>query len=108
MKVGHVSSTILGVMIKSQCNIYINKLRVTLNNIFCSSLNFSMGSTEEKFISRDTARHFSTLFGTRASCSISGTDLEKCINIQIDILHFKYPDISNEDTMGTISNKSCT
>jgi len=40
-----------------------------------------MGSTEEKFISRDTARHFSTLFGTRASCSISGTDLEKCVNM---------------------------
>lgn len=67
--------------IKSQWNVYINKLQVTLNNIFCSSLNFSMGSTEEKFISRDTARHFSTFFGTRASCSISGTDLEKFVNM---------------------------
>jgi hypothetical protein len=77
---------------------------VTLNNIFCSSLNFSMGSTEEKFISRDTARHFSTLLGTRASCSISGTDLEKCVNIYIDILQFMYTNTTNDDTMGIIRN----
>jgi hypothetical protein len=62
---------------KSQFIIYKYKLYTTLNNIFCSSLNFSIGSTEEKLISLDTARHFSTFLGTLASCSTSGTDLGK-------------------------------
>ncbi len=37
-------------------------------------LNFSMGSVELKLISLETARHFRIFFGTRASCSNSGTD----------------------------------
>ena len=44
-----------------------------LFNTFCSNLNFSMGSMEEKLISLDTALHFNIFLGTRASCSSSGT-----------------------------------
>ncbi len=33
-----------------------------------------MGSMELKLISLETARHLSIFFGTRASCSTSGTD----------------------------------
>ena len=39
---------------------------------FCSILNFSIGSIEEKLISLETARHFRIFFGTLASCSVSG------------------------------------
>lgn len=53
----------------------------TLNNIFCSSLNFSIGSTDEKFISLDTALHFNISLGTRASCSLSGKELKCNINL---------------------------
>lgn len=49
----------------------------TLNSTFCCNLSFSMGSTDEKFISLDTARHFNIFFGTLASCSLSGNDLIK-------------------------------
>jgi len=45
-----------------------------LNKTFCSIRNFSIGSTEEKLISLDTARHRRTLLGTLASCSTSGKD----------------------------------
>lgn len=53
---------------------------LTLNNTFCSNLNFSIGSTEEKFISLEIARHFKIFLGTLASCSTSGMDLKKCIS----------------------------
>lgn len=49
----------------------------TLNNTFCCSRSFSMGSTDEKLISLDTALHFKIFFGTLASCSLSGNDLLK-------------------------------
>lgn len=47
-----------------------------LKNTRCSRRNFSIGSADVKFISRDTARHFNMDFGTRASCSLSGFDLK--------------------------------
>lgn len=37
-----------------------------LNKTFCSSLNLSIASLDEKLISRDTARLFNIFFGTRA------------------------------------------
>ena len=37
-----------------------------LKSTFCSSLNFSIDSFDEKFISLDTALHFNIFFGTRA------------------------------------------
>lgn len=45
-----------------------------LKKTFCSSLNFSNFSEEEKFSSLDTALHFRIFFGTRASCSTPGTE----------------------------------
>ena len=38
-----------------------------LNKTFCSNLNFSIASFDEKLISLDTARHFKIFFGTRAA-----------------------------------------
>ena len=52
----------------------------TLNNIFCSKRNFFICSTDEKFISLETARHFKIFFGTLASCSTSGIDLKSIKN----------------------------
>lgn len=49
-----------------------------LKSTRCSSRNFSIGSTDVKLISRDTARQLRILFGTRASCSLSGFKLNKC------------------------------
>lgn len=46
-----------------------------LKSTRCSSRNFSIASIEVKLISRETARHLSTDFGTRASCSLLGFDL---------------------------------
>ena len=48
--------------------------RIILHRLhtFCSNLNFSIGSMDEKLISLDTARHLSIFFGTLASCSSSG------------------------------------
>jgi len=37
-----------------------------LKRTLCSSRKFSSCSLDEKFISRETARHFSIFFGTRA------------------------------------------
>ena len=50
---------------------------LTLKSTFCSNRKFSRGSTEEKFISLDTARQLRMCFGTLASCSTSGCDLYK-------------------------------
>lgn len=52
------------------------EIMITLNKIFCSNLSFSIGSTEEKLISLETALHLRIFFGTLASCSLSGNDLQ--------------------------------
>lgn len=64
-------------------------LPLTLNNTFCCNLSFSMGSTDEKLISLDTALHFNIFFGTLASCSLSGNELNVLIihKSKINILY---------------------
>ncbi|KAE9544333.1 hypothetical protein AGLY_001512 [Aphis glycines] len=59
----------------------------TLNSTFCCNLSFSIGSTEEKFISLDTALHFNIFFGTLASCSLS--EHTNLIYIIIDQRYFE-------------------
>ena len=89
----------------------------TLKRTFCSSLNFSMGSTEVKLISLntinvsisnykvtnwydqlllikvniqvnlDTALHFKIFFGTLASCSSSGTERSSLPCNQLIMIH---------------------
>ena len=49
----------------------LSKIIFTSHFTFCSRRNFSIGSIDEKFISRDTAAHFNIFFGTLASCSCS-------------------------------------
>ncbi len=48
---------------------------VPLKNTRCSKRNCCISSCDEKLISRETARHLSIRFGTRASCSTPGVDL---------------------------------
>jgi hypothetical protein len=52
-------------------------MTVPLKYTRCSKRNCCISSCDEKFISRDTARHLSIRFGTRASCSTPGDDLHK-------------------------------
>ena len=48
---------------------------VPLKRTRCSKRNCCISSCDEKLISRETARHLRIRFGTRASCSTSGSDL---------------------------------
>lgn len=58
---------------------YHSSKHFPLNMTFCSSLNFVISCSEEKFNSLETALHFKIFFGTLASCSGPGADLQKHI-----------------------------
>lgn len=56
---------------------YIPSKHLPLNKTRCSRRNFSIGSTEEKFISLDTARQRKIFLGTRAERNKEAN--QKCI-----------------------------
>ena len=74
-----------------------------LKNTRCSRRNFSIGSADVKFISRDTARHFNMDFGTRASCSLSGFDLK---NKHINKFKSNYNEKKNKIILSKIKQKN--
>jgi hypothetical protein len=56
---------------------YYNASKVVGLGPGVTNLNFSMGSTDEKLISLETARHLRIFFGTRASCSSPAKESKK-------------------------------
>ena len=62
-------------LIFESCPSVMNRLYCGDILTFCSRRNFSSCSDDEKFISRETARHLRIFFGTLASCSTPDFDL---------------------------------